>query len=71
MSLTGKPPAPGVYCPVCGDVRRVKRPYGEREVKVVKGQDAVLVFSHTRGDLTPMKTKCPGGPASLSADRAP
>lgn len=71
MSLTGKPPARGFYCPVCGDVRRVKRPYGEREVKVIRGTDEVIVFSHTRGAMTPLQTKCPGGPASQSADRAP
>lgn len=71
MSLTGKPPSPGYYCPVCGDVRRVKRPYGEREVRVRKDTDNVIVFSHTRAPLTPEKTYCPGGVASKSADRAP
>ncbi len=71
MSLTGKAPAPGYYCPVCGEVRRVRRPYGDREVRVVKKSDDVYVFSHTRAELTSMKSHCPGGRASRSADRAP
>lgn len=72
MSLTGNPPALGVYCPECGDVRRKKRSVSNpREIKVTQGSDVVIVFPHTRGDMTPVQSKCPGGTASLSADRAP
>jgi len=70
VSLTGKPPAPGFYCPVCGDVRRVRGIAG-REARVVKGTDEVIVFSHTRAPMTPLQTLCPGGQAHRLADRAP
>lgn len=70
MSLTGKPPAPGFYCPVCGEVRRTRGTWG-REARVMKDTDQVIVYSHTRAPMTPMSSHCPGGRASKTADRAP
>ena len=71
MPLSGKPPLPGFYCPACGDVRRVKRRCEIKEVRLSEGSDVVIVYAHTRGSMTPVQSKCPGGLASVSADRAP
>lgn len=71
MTLSGKPPLPGYYCPACGEVRRVKGWNEDREVRVMKQTDDVIIYSHTRAPMTRMESKCPGGLASQSADRAP